>query len=284
MLTVLESVQLSTDYLAKKGIDSPRINAELLLADILRCKRLDLYLKFDQPLQEEETQKYREYIKRRAGFEPLQYIVGWTEFYGMKFRVNKNVLIPRPETEILIETILKMIDKSNRYRILDIGTGSGNIPIVLAKNLIDSEIISIDISEEALKVADANAIENQVQNIAFIKKNIFDEDITRLFMDFDIVVSNPPYVSAHEYPSLQKEIKEHEPGYAVTDFEDGYKYYKRISSILKSLLKKNGKVFFEIGLGQSDKVKKLMEDNRLVNINVQKDLLKVDRVIYGEQQ
>lgn len=284
MLTVLESIQLSTDYLAKKGIDSPRINAELLLADILSCKRLDLYLKFDQPLQEEETQKYREYIKRRAGFEPLQYIVGWTEFYGMKFHVNKNVLIPRPETEILIETILKSIDKSNRYRILDIGTGSGNIPIALAKNLIESEIISLDISEEALKVADANANNNKVRNVAFIKKNVFDEDIIQKFMDFDIVVSNPPYVSAHEYPALQKEIKEHEPGYAVTDFEDGYKYYKRICSILKSLLKKNGKVFFEIGIGQSDRVRKYMEENRLAKIKVQKDLLKVDRVIYGELQ
>ncbi|MFH1195151.1 MAG: peptide chain release factor N(5)-glutamine methyltransferase [bacterium] len=282
MITVLESIQLSTEYLDKKGIESPRMNAELLLADILNCKRLDLYLKFDQPLKEEETAQYREYIKRRGKFEPLQYVTGWTEFYGMKFHVNKNVLIPRPETEILIETILERIDKSKQYKILDIGTGSGNIPIVLGKQLPDVEIISIDISEEALNVAASNAATNNLNNVAFIKKDVFSQtDLNELGL-FDIIISNPPYVSHDEFLTLQLEIKGYEPKVAVTDNGDGFKFYKHICSAAKNLLNAKGKIFFEVGKDQSEQVAEIMNGNNFGNISIKKDLLKIDRVVYGE--
>ena len=134
MLTVLEAINLSTEYLTKKDIESPKLNAELLLAHILNCKRLDLYLSYDRPLDENETNKYRDFIKRRGKCEPLQYIIGSVEFYGLEFKVNPSVLIPRQETEILIETILETVSKENDLRILDIGTGSGIIAICLAKH------------------------------------------------------------------------------------------------------------------------------------------------------
>ncbi|HEY6436691.1 MAG TPA: HemK/PrmC family methyltransferase, partial [Ignavibacteriaceae bacterium] len=136
MITVIESIKLSTDFLAGKGIESPRTNAELLLADIINCKRLDLYLLFDRPLSEVELQHYREYIKRRSSFEPLQYILGKVEFYGLELNVNKSVLIPRPETEILIENIINQFSNEKNLKILDIGCGSGNISIALAVQLV----------------------------------------------------------------------------------------------------------------------------------------------------
>ena len=153
MITVLESINLSSDYLKNKGIESPRINAELLLAHVLNCKRLNLYLSFEKPLSEEEIIKYKELLKRRIKFEPLQYIIGKVEFYGIDFMVNPSVLIPRQETEILVETIIRQYDKYDTLRILDIGTGSGNIAVSLAKNLDNSFITGIDISEDALKIA-----------------------------------------------------------------------------------------------------------------------------------
>lgn len=131
MLTVLESINLSTEYLKNKGIESPRNNAELLLAKILNCKRLELYLSFDRPLVENEVTQYREYIKRRSSFEPLQYIIGSVEFYGLEFKVNRSVLIPRQETEILVETIINKFQNQIGLKILDVGTGSGIIAICL---------------------------------------------------------------------------------------------------------------------------------------------------------
>ena len=198
MLTVLESIKLSTEYLQKKGIESPRINAELLLANILNCKRLDLYLKFDQPLKEGEINLYREFISRRGKFEPLQYITGTVEFFGLEFKVNKSVLIPRPETEILVETIIDSAEKKENIDILDIGTGSGNIAIAVAKNLPNSKICAIDNNSEALQIAKDNAKLNSVEDrIEFMNDSILN-GIIRSAKKYDIIVSNPPYVSIQE--------------------------------------------------------------------------------------
>ena len=162
MITVLESINLSTQYLSEKGIESPRTNAELLLANIIGCKRLELYLSFDRPLGETELQKYREQIKRRGRFEPLQYITGKVEFYGLELKVNPSVLIPRPETELLVENILNQFSKEKEPIILDIGCGSGNIAIALAANLPAAKITSTDVSAEALKVAEENSERHNV--------------------------------------------------------------------------------------------------------------------------
>src|SRR4030066_2469653 len=199
MITVLESINLSTQYLSQKGIESPRINAELLLANILCCKRLDLYLSFERPLSEAEMQKYREHIKRRGTFEPLQYIVGKVEFYGLELKENPSVLIPRPETELLVESILNQYRKEQKLLILDIGCGSGNIAIALAVNLPQSKIVSTDISDEALLIAKENSERHNVSGrIKFVKHNILKNDLNNFPM-IDILVSNPPYVSGESF-------------------------------------------------------------------------------------
>ncbi len=282
MLTVLESIKLSTEYLQNKGIESPRINAELLLANILNCKRLDLYLKFDQPLRKDEIRIYREFIKRRGKFEPLQYIIGSVEFYGLEFKVNKSVLIPRPETEILVETIINSFNSEENIDILDIGTGSGNIAVALAKNLLNSKVDAIDNSLEALEIAKENARLNSVEDrIDFINNNIMNGNNLSA-KKYDVVVSNPPYVSVVEFPELQPELKVYEPRIALTDEGDGFSFFRIIASIAKNILKDKAKLFFEVGKDQYKQVKQILQDNNFKNITIKKDYLDIERVIYGE--
>ena len=281
MLTVLEAINLSTEFLGKRNIESPRINAELLLAHTLSCKRLDLYLSYDRPLNEDEVNIYREFIRRRSKYEPLQYIIGKVEFFGLEFIVNPSVLIPRQETEILVETIINSFKKEDNLKILDIGVGSGNISVSVAKHLHNSKITATDISEQALATAKNNAEMNSVsEKINFINHNILKDDLNE---EFDIIVSNPPYISEKEFPELKDELKVYEPKSALTDFSDGLNYFKVISSKAKGLLKNNGKIFFEVGQGRSEDVEKILRENNFKEILIVKDYLKIDRVISGEK-
>ncbi|MDP1994366.1 MAG: HemK/PrmC family methyltransferase, partial [Ignavibacteria bacterium] len=192
MHTVLELLNLTTNFFEQKGIDSARLNAELLLAEILKCKRLDLYLTFDKPVKDDEVNLYREFVKRRGNREPLQYILGHVEFYGLTFSVNNDVLIPRQETEILIETILNQNDKEAELNILDIGTGSGIIAVLLAHYLPKAKITAVDKSPGALVVAKKNAeVHNARQRITFLEDDILNSTLL-LGEKMDIIVSNPP--------------------------------------------------------------------------------------------
>jgi release factor glutamine methyltransferase len=284
MITVLEAINLSAEYLAKKGIESPRINAELLLANIIGCKRLDLYLAFDRPLSDPELNNYRELIKRRASFEPLQYIVGTIEFYGLEIKVNPSVLIPRPETEVLVEYIIKKLSDIGKLDILEIGCGSGNIAISLAFHLKQAKIITTDISEAALKLAEENSSLLGVSDrINFINHNILNDDLDK-FPSFDAIVSNPPYVAKDDYSSLQKEIRNFEPRFAVTDESDGLTFYRAISQKAFSQLKSNGFLFFEMAQGQHDEVRIIMMNNNFTNIEVIKDYQNIERIISGEKK
>ena len=282
MLTILNAVELSSEYLLKKGVDDSRINAEILLAHILNCKRMDLYLKFDQPLKEEEVDEYRKLIKRRGLREPLQYIIGKVEFYGLEFIVNENVLIPRPETELLVEEIITRSDKNEELKILDVGTGSGNIAIVLSKNLPNANIVSIDISHHTIKIAEQNAILNNINGkLIFQNVDVLDFKVPT-DQKFDIIVSNPPYISINDYSSLEKELLEHEPKIALTDNNDGYSFYESISALSKNWLTDGGKLYFEIGINQVERVKKSMLKNGFENIVVLKDYAGIERIIFGE--
>ena len=281
MLTVLEAINRSTEFLEKKNIESPRTNAEHLLAHVLKCKRLDLYLAFDRPLKENETDIYRELIVRRGKTEPLQYIVGTVEFYGLEFKVNPSVLIPRPETELLIEKILESVNKEDSLKILDIGTGSGNIAVSLAKNLSNSTLTAIDISEDAIEVAEENSELNNINGqisfykIDFVNEQGFNES------NFDLIVSNPPYVSINDYSGLSPELKDHEPKIALTDNKDGLNFYSEISKKAKTLLNKNGKLFFEVGMGQAEEVKTILIQNSFSDIEIFKDYSNIERVVKG---
>lgn len=282
MITVLEAIRLSTEYLEKKKIDSPRINAELLLAHIIGCKRLDLYLAFDRPLTEPELNIYRGLIKRRASYEPLQYIIGTVEFYGLVFKVTSSVLIPRPETELLVENIIKELSDKEQLNILEIGCGSGNITISLAYHLKQAQIITTDVSDAALNLAKENSQKLGVaERISFIRHNILTDDLLRFSM-FDLVVSNPPYVSLQSYSSLQKEILDFEPRLAVTDESDGLTFYRIISEKVSGNIKKGGKLFFEISHGQCDDVKSIMTKNNFSKIEVIKDYQNIERIVFGE--
>lgn len=285
MLTILEAIQLSTEYLAKKGIESARTNAELLLTDILNCNRLKLYLSFDKPLSDIEKDKYRELIQRRGKFEPLQYITGKVDFYGLEFNIIPNVLIPRPETEYLIESVISKFEKDVSLKILDIGCGSGIIPVTLAKNFTNAEITTVDISETALECGRGNAFKHEVErNISFELVDIMSEEAGNMMKTFDLIVSNPPYVSHEEFISLQKEIVEYEPKNAVTDFADGLTFYKRITSIARDKLNNGGWLLFEVGQGQSEDVKQIMENNCFNEVEILKDLQKIERIIAGKKQ
>lgn len=282
MITVLEALNLSTEYLNKKGIESARLNAELMLARILNCKRLQLYLMYDRPLDENELSLYREFLSRRAKREPLQYILGEVEFYNIKLKVNPNVLIPRPETELLIEKIIKDFSNQSDFKFLDIGIGSGNISIAILVNLPNSAAVGIDISDSALSLAKSNAEINFVKDrLELIHFDILKDDI-RLLGKFDAVISNPPYVSSKDFETLEPELKVYEPQIALTDFYNGLTFYRKIISISDDLLKENGKVYFEIGKGQSNDIKTLMENKRINNIDILKDYQGIDRIICGE--
>ncbi len=284
MLTVIESINLSEKYLREKGINEPRINAEIMLAEILRCKRLDLYLRFDRPLKEEERNKYREFLARRGNHEPLQYILNKTEFYGLEFYVDENVLIPRPDTEILVEEIIERFSKSeSEIKILEVGTGSGNIAVALAKNISAAEITAVDVSEEALKIAERNAETNGIKNIIFKAVDIFDEEIMKSGEKYDVIVSNPPYIPKDNLETSEKEVKDYEPLNALSDGKNGLSFYERICETGKEKLKANGMIFFEIEKDADEKVKAIMEKKGYKKIGTKKDYSGITRIIWGSK-
>ncbi|HQF42124.1 MAG TPA: peptide chain release factor N(5)-glutamine methyltransferase [Ignavibacteriaceae bacterium] len=281
-MTVLESIKLSTTFLEKKGVESPRANAELLLAEVLNCKRLELYLSFDKPLKENEINDYREFLRKRGMRIPLQYILGYVDFYGYKFFVDENVLIPRPETELLVEQIIIDNSNKNKLRILDIGSGCGNISIVLADKLINSDVIGIDISEGAIIVSEKNRDRLlKKENLNFIKFDILNDDVENLGK-FDLVVSNPPYISLNDYNELEPELKNYEPKISLTDDSDGLTFYKKIISVSKQLLNTNGQIYFEIAKDQHNFINELMIENGFSNLKITKDYSGVERIIKGE--
>ena len=282
MTTVLVVLKLTTEYFEKKKIESPRVNAEILLAEVLKCKRIDLYLSFEKPLNEEELALYRELIKKRSSHIPLQYIIGNVEFYGLKLLVNENVLIPRPETELLVETILQNHQQTNELKILDIGSGSGNISLALARNLSKSFITGIDVIQKAIEVSFQNKEIHHLENVDFNRFDILHDDLEKLGT-FDIIVSNPPYVSKNDFDLLEPELRLYEPRIALTDELEGTTFYKKIISKSESLLIKPGYIYFELGKDQFQKISQLLTDNKFSNIKIIKDYSGIERIISGEK-
>jgi len=225
--TLLET---ATDYLLEKGIENARLNAEVLLAYQLHLKRISLYLNFDQPLTEKEISGYRDLIRRRLKREPLQYITGNQEFWSLAFRVNPSVLIPRPETEIMVEHTITLAGTFAEapLRALDLGTGSGIISVALAKEVPEALIFATDISGDALSVARINARDHGVSDrIAFLQGDLF-EPLRCEKPVFHLIASNPPYVCTHEFQGLLPEVALHEPRIALDGGKDGMNFLKKI--------------------------------------------------------
>ncbi len=285
---VIDLLKLSTDYLEKKGIENPRLNVELLLGHVLKLNRVQLYLNFERPLSSSELDLFRQFLRRRAGHEPIQYILEEAEFYSLKLKVNRHTLIPRPETELLVDVVIeqckKKFDQKKAIEILDIGTGSGNISIALAKNVDRTRIIAIDIQDEALTIAKQNAEFHKVSDkIKFIKQDIFAEN-TALVGKFHIIVSNPPYISKEEFAALPKEVKDFEPYVALDGGNEGLIFYRKLAEISKQLLSSDGLIAIEIGAFQADKVHQLFSGTELFQrIQILKDLNDLPRVLLANR-
>jgi release factor glutamine methyltransferase len=262
----------------------------LILEEKHHLKRIDLALQLDLEFSESEIKDWNVILEQLKLELPIQYILGSTSFYGLKFEVNENVLIPRPETEELVEWIINSNlkissaqfgkasgERFNNLKILDIGTGSGCIAIALAKNLPNAQVFAIDVSERALATAKKNAEQNDV-NINFIQKNILET--TDLEQQFDIIVSNPPYVRNLEKAEIKKNVLEHEPHLALfVDDHDALIFYRKIGELAQKNLSKQGKLYFEINQYLGKETVELLENLGFSDVELKKDIYGNDRMI-----
>lgn len=282
--TVIDVIKSSTELLGKKNISNPRLNVELMLCEVLDCDRVKLYLDFEKPLTRNELELYREWFKRRLNHEPLQYITGHAYFYGYRFKVNEHVLIPRQETEILVEKILEDMKNNPKesLNILEIGTGSGCIAISIGKKLDEAgrnyNIVAIDISKEALGVAEYNLemLKGIKDKISFVEKDIFEID--NFNKDIDYIISNPPYIPYTEFEGLDEEVNKHEPAISLTDYKDGLTFYRKIIELYSNKLM-TGKLFFEIAYNQKANLEILLKDFPELKSKFYKDYSDNDRVL-----
>ena len=246
MQNVLSVIQASTLYFQKNGVESPRLNIEHLLAHVLGKKRMELYLEFDRPLGDAELEPLRALVRRRAGGEPLQHLLGTAEFHGRIFTCDKRALIPRPETEGLVVRAIDLCRHLESPRIADVGTGSGAIAVALAKHLPKAHLVATDISADALAVAQAN-----------VTRHAFDSRIELVGCDlldspsaagpFDCIVSNPPYVRADEFAGLPRDVRDHEPKSALVAGPTGVEVVERLVEAAESRLATGGWLLVEIG-------------------------------------
>ncbi|MBT5420249.1 MAG: peptide chain release factor N(5)-glutamine methyltransferase, partial [Candidatus Cloacimonetes bacterium] len=270
--TISKLLEWATKELNNSGISSPKQNVETILAHTLNIKRLDIYLQLERKVSGKKLEIVFIIISRRKDNEPLQYILGETEFYGYTIKVDKSVLIPRPETELLVERIIA--EENDIKNILEIGTGSGALVIALAKKMNGIVIDATDISEDALRIAEQNTILNQV-DINIFKSDIFDNVLNK----YDLIISNPPYISLTDYKQLPVEIKDFEPRSALQADDNGLFFYNKILQKAKDHLTESGKIYFEIGYDQAKKITEIAKKNRFSNIKVFKDLNGFDRIV-----
>ncbi len=317
-MTVLEAIQKSADFLAKKGVESPRLQAELLLAHQLKLPRMKLYLNFDRVLTAPETDGLRELIKRRAAREPLQHITGSTNFCGHEILVNKTALVPRPETEMLAELGWRFLNhlsegrvprvpnssdgdsQNSSLRVLDFGTGTGCIAIAIAAKCPAAKVTALDMSAEALALARQNAEQNKVAGqIEFLQGDGFiafqsegrvprvpnqnDEDSQRSSLrKFDLIVSNPPYIASAEIATLEPEVKDFDPRAALDGGTDGLDFYRRLAAEAKAFLKPEGKLMVEFGDGQADDIRKIFEAQKWIVEAVHADYSQRERILVAK--
>ena len=248
---IIDLINWSELYFKQNAFDNPRYEIECLLCSLLECGRLDLYMRFDEPLTKLHLRTLRSWVKRRIKHEPLQYITGSCSFYGREFLVSPDVLIPRPETERLIDVSIETVIDKKSPSILDIGTGSGCIAITMALEIPDSSVLGVDISPSAKNIAILNRKNFKAKNTTFVEMDILQKIPEK---NFDLILSNPPYISKEELPTLMEEVKNFEPKIALTDNDDGLTFYNRYAEIAKALLKKDGYLILEVGIGNHPKI------------------------------
>lgn len=285
---IKNALRWGVDYLKDSGVDSPKLDAEVLLMHSLNTGRINLHLISDKILNVKEREIYKGCIERRLKREPVAYITGHKEFMSLDFKLTKAVLVPRPETEILVEETLreyaKKKDKSNSIRILELGTGSGIIAVSLAKEIKHITLVSTDISLEIIKVAVENAHLHKVNDKITFFVGRYLQGVKQKGNQFDFIVSNPPYLSKSDWESAQPEIREHEPPDSFLGGEDGMDFYRTIITDTSNLLSEDGCLILEVGIGQaeivSDMIKKTASYSRVKLIE---DLSGIKRVVKAQK-
>ena len=276
-LPLLEVLRGAENYLAERGVENPRLNAEHLLAHALGLKRMELYLQFDRQLTESERAPLRETVKRRGAREPLQHILGTAEFHGRTFACDKRALIPRPETEQLVEIALEIVKGKASPQILDIGTGSGVIAITLALELTAAGVHAIDLSTDALALAAANAERHGLaERVRFHQADLLPPGDSK----FDLIVANLPYIPSDEIASLSPEVR-HDPLAALDGGPDGLDLIRRLTDTAPERLTPGGALLLEIGAGQADAVNTLLADRKFRDISVRSDYQTIPRFAVG---
>ena len=283
-MTVLEVIQRSSEFLARKGVESPRLQIELLLAHVLQMPRMKLYLNFERPLTEPELDTLRGLVKRRSEREPLQHIVGSTSFCGLEITVNRDVLIPRPETELLAERAVQFLATlgSQLSSVLDFGTGSGCLAIALATKCSTAAVHALDVSQAALQAARQNAARHEVEKrIQFHNGDGFAALPGGLA--FDLIVSNPPYIPSAEIATLEPEVRDFDPALALDGGADGLDFYRRLVTEGANFIKHGGRLMLELGDGQASDVKALAEAGGWNVDAVEKDYTGRERILIARR-
>lgn len=270
---LLDILEETSRFFAARGLENARLQAELLLAAVLDIKRLDLYLQFERPLHTEEVDVYRDYVRQRVQRVPVQYILGATAFRELELTVTPAVLIPRPETEVLVDVALELLPTGGRA--LDLCCGSGAIALSLKRELAEVAVVATDISQAALAVARANGASCELE-IEWLSGDLF----AAVEGDFDLVVSNPPYVKSGDLDRLEPEVRDHEPRLALDGGADGLDCYRRIAHQASDHIRPGGYLLLEVSDGQSAEVEKLLaEVGRFAEVQTKPDLNEVPRVV-----
>ena len=279
MMTIRQAVNWGTQMLKDREIDNAEHDSFELLSAVNGMTRTFYLINGDSLLSEENFLMFEEYIEQRASHIPLQHILGKTWFYGYEYMVNRDVLIPRQDTEILVGEVIK-VTRSGDYN-LDMCTGSGCIGITLAKKFPECKVLGVDVSEKALNVAQSNKHNLEAENIDFMRSDLFEElnhDIT-----FNTIVSNPPYIPTKVIEGLQEEVRLHDPMLALDGMEDGLMFYRKITTQAGDFLKNDGYLCYEIGAEQAADVSDIMKQAGFKDITVVKDLAGLDRVVMGRK-
>ena len=323
-MTVLEAIQKSAEFLAKKGVESPRLQTELLLAHLLKLPRMKLYLNFERTLTPAEVDGLREFIRRRGQREPLQHITGSTSFCGLEIAVNRHTLVPRPETELLAELGWEFLSSRGRESahsseqndqrrlmsaatVLDFGTGTGCIAIALAVKCPSAKVVATDVSPDALALAKQNAGRHNVaERIEFLQGDGFaalhneseggaprcpdspkEEWGSRSSplrkMEFDLIISNPPYIPSAEIATLQSEVRDFDPHGALDGGADGLDFYRKLAAEAKPFLKPGGKIMLEFGDGQAAAIRKMFETEKWIVEAVKEDYSQRARILIARR-
>jgi release factor glutamine methyltransferase len=285
---IKDLLKVTADYLKEKEIDFPRLTAEILLSHQLKTDRVNLYLNFDQPLTENEISGYRSLIKRRLLHEPVQYITGIQEFWSLDFMVNPQVIVPRPESELLVEQAVKQVEthftqKNRPPRILDLGTGSGVLAISIAKEVPQAQIWATDLSEGALSIARRNAEKHGIyERINFMCGDLW-EPIANLDVVFDMIISNPPYIASEEYDDLMPEVRDYEPRLALDGHEGGMYFIEKILHEGLDYMSPGGWLIMEMSPDQTGKALRLAEQKGYGGKTRIKDYSHVYRVVMAQK-